>query len=117
MTQRKPSLDTLAQLVKDKRGSSGIRSAANDIGISPATLSRIENGYLPDLTNFRLLCRWLEIDPNKILGFETSKLVEEVNTVTSVHFKKKSTTSPETAEALAAMILRAERALLAEDET
>lgn len=117
MAQRKPSLDTLAQLVVEKRGGTGIRAAAKEVGISPATLSRVENGYLPDLKNFGLICDWLGIDPNQILGFKGSAALSASSGVTSVHFKKKATTSPETAQSLAEMILRAERAFLAQEES
>ena len=116
MAQTKPSLDTLGKLIVEKRGDVGVRAAAKEIGISSATLSRVENGHLPDLQNFRAICSWLEIDPNQILGFKAVEQAESDHLVASVHFKKKTTTAPETAEALAEMILRAQRALLAEDE-
>jgi len=62
------TLDNFGQKVKAKRGSGGIRCAAKEIGISAATLSRIENGKLPDLLNFAKICRWLEIDPGTVLN-------------------------------------------------
>ncbi|MYK33314.1 MAG: helix-turn-helix transcriptional regulator, partial [Boseongicola sp. SB0670_bin_30] len=43
------SLESLGSLVSEKRGMVGVRATAAVIGISPATLSRIENGHLPDL--------------------------------------------------------------------
>jgi transcriptional regulator with XRE-family HTH domain len=115
MTKPKPSLDTLGQLLVEKRGSMGVRAAAQEIGISSATLSRVENGHLPDLQNFRLVCQWLGIDPNQILGFAPPAARED-EIRASVHFRKKSTTSPETAAALAKMILHVQRALTAQDQ-
>ena len=35
--------------VAAKRGATGIRMAARDAGVSPATLSRIENGHVPEM--------------------------------------------------------------------
>ena len=107
------SLESLAQLVAEKRGKLGIRATAAKIGISPATLSRIENGHLPDLENFRKICRWLEVDPSKILGFNTEIARRPV---ASVHFRKERTVQLETASALAEMILAAQRALIVRDE-
>ena len=92
---------------------SGIRATAEKIGISPATLSRIENGHLPDLENFRKLCRWLEVDPASLLGFDTDTLRPPV---AAVHFRKKQTMPTETASALAEMILAAQRALIAREK-
>lgn len=117
MPKRKPSLDTLGQLIVEKRGDQGVRAAAKEIGVSAATLSRVENGYLPDLENFRRICKWLDIDPNQILGFSGEVATEPPTTKVraTVHFKKKNTTSPETAAALAQLILHVERALSAQD--
>jgi DNA-binding Xre family transcriptional regulator len=115
MAKPKPSLDTLGQLIVQKRGSVGVRAAAKEIGISSATLSRVENGHLPDLQNFRLICKWLGVDPNQILGFASSKDSGDAIRA-SVHFRKEKTTSPETATALAKMILHVQRALAAQDQ-
>lgn len=114
MTTPGPSLETLGRLITEKRGETGIRAAAREVGISPATLSRVENGHLPDLENFRLICRWLDIDPNRILGFASTKDSGESEIRASVHFRKQKTTSPETAAALANMILHVQRALAAQ---
>lgn len=108
-----PSLDTLGQLVADKRGRHGIRVTAAKIGISPATLSRVENGHLPDLENFQKICRWLKVDPSTVLGFDAHSANRPI---AAVHFRKKQTMQLETASALAEMILAAQRALLARDE-
>ena len=108
-----PSLDTLGQLVTEKRGPYGIRATAAKIGISPATLSRVENGRLPDLENFRRICRWLKVDPSVVLGLDANI---GNRPIAAVHFRKKQTMKLETATALADMILAAQRALIAQDE-
>ncbi len=38
----------------------GVREAAKIIGTSPATLSRCENGKLPDLITYANICFWLD---------------------------------------------------------
>ena len=63
-------LDTqhLAELVKSKRGERSLRDLAQEIGeISPATLSRIENGKMLDVETFLRLCDWLQIVPQQFI--------------------------------------------------
>lgn len=69
------------------------------------TLSRIESGKLPDLKTFNLVCRWLEIDPNTILGFPTDSLRRAAPTMPMVQFRAEKTLSPQTALHLAELIL------------
>ncbi|WEK04055.1 MAG: helix-turn-helix transcriptional regulator [Candidatus Devosia phytovorans] len=104
-------LETLGAKVKQTRGAKGIRAAAEEIGVSTATLSRIENGHLPDLETFRRVCGWLGADPSTVLGFEPSA---KATPVTMVHFKKKKTQSQDTLRALGEMIAAAQLALEAE---
>jgi len=108
-----PTLQTLGRLLRDRRGGRGIREVATEIGISHATLSRVERGHLPDLETFRKTCEWLGVDPGDVLrsknrGRGTSPTV-------AVHFKKDSALAPETAQALASLILAAQRALMTTD--
>lgn len=103
------ALENLGEAVRAKRGSEGIRATATKVGISPATLSRIENGHLPDLETFRRICGWLEADPAAILGFDTSNHTKSAPT--EVHFRKQPTQSRETLAALSEMIAAAQLAL------
>ena len=108
------SLDQLGPLVAKKRGGLGLRATAAKIGISPATLLRVEHGNLPDLENFAKICRWLDIDPSSVLGLDTT---EQGRPTAAVHFRRERTMKPETAKALAEMILAAQRAMIARDES
>ena len=101
-----PSLASLGRLVADKRGKVGIRATARAIGVAPATLSRVENGQLPDLANFQKLCRWLELDPASVLGFDPEELDRPT---VAVHFRSSQTMAVETAAALQELILAAQR--------
>lgn len=101
-------IQNLGRLIAKKRGTRGIRSAASEAGVSSATLSRVENGNVPDLATFAKICRWLEVDPALFLGVETDQQPTQRGAV--VHFRKKKTFSPETAESLAELILAAQRA-------
>lgn len=107
------SLGSLGQLVAGKRGKVGIRATAREIDISPATLSRVENGQLPDLVNFTKICHWLEVDPAEILGFDPAELDRpSVN----VHFRSGPTMAVETAAALQDLILSAQQMLVDEQD-
>jgi len=91
----------------------GIREVAKEIGISPATLSRVQRGHIPDLETFRKVCKWLNIDPGEVLGVKPKTLGSPK---VGVHFRKDQVLAPETAQALAQMILAAQRAIMASEE-
>ena len=105
------SLDLLVDKIKKKRGAVGIRQAAEEIGISAATLSRVERGNLPDLETFKRICSWVEVDPGEVLGYQPVNA-----SIVRVHFKKESTISETTAKALANLILHAQREMLRDEE-
>jgi UDP-N-acetylglucosamine 1-carboxyvinyltransferase len=63
-------LDTqqLAVLLKEKRGDRGLREIAQEIGsVSPATLSRIENGKMLDVETFLRVADWLQVAPQQFI--------------------------------------------------
>ena len=66
----------LGALLRERRGGRGIREVAQEIGVSPATLTRIEAGRLPDLLTFRKICAWLRINPAEILGIPLQQTSE-----------------------------------------
>lgn len=100
----------LGSLIARKRGGRGIRAAATDAGVSSATLSRVENGNMPDLETFAKICKWLDVDPREFLGVQASP-TESAPLV--AHFRKDPTVSQETAFALGELILAAQRAMQA----
>ena len=105
------TLQRIGPLLRERRGDRGIREVAQEIGISPATLSRIERGKVPDLETFRKICAWLKIDAGEVLGkpdSETSK-GHSAEPVPSVHFKADRAINPRAAKALAEMILAGQR--------
>lgn len=86
---------------------------AKQIGVSAATLSRVERGLMPDLDTFSRICRWLKVDPAEILGV---KEVVVKRPAAAVHFRKDQALRPVTAQALAEMILAAQRAFMVAEE-
>ena len=109
----KITLARLGEMLRNQRGERGIREAAGEIGVSPATLSRVERGNIPDLATFGKICRWLKLDPGQVLGIEdiraSSQVLQEAPLVTTAHFRTGQTVKPELAKALAEMILAAQR--------
>ena len=106
------TLQNLGSIVRERRGVRGLREVAREIGTSPATLSRIEAGKLPDLTTFGKLCRWLEIEPSELLGIPKPKATRGSEPVVAVaHLRAKREIGPETARALANVIIHAQHML------
>jgi len=82
----------------------GIRAAAREVGISHATLARVEKGFLPDLENYEKIQRWLGIAEASVAGGPVG------GDIPQIHFRREKTATPETAAALARMILAAQAA-------
>jgi transcriptional regulator with XRE-family HTH domain len=66
----------LSKLLRAKRGNKNLREISNEIAdyfgnVSASTLSRVENGKLPDIETFLILCGWLEIPPQELIQGET----------------------------------------------
>lgn len=109
----KVTLGEMGALVRERRGTRGVRDTANEVGVSPATLSRVENGKQPDLATFEKLCRWLEINPSDVLG--SSDVPHSGHpAIATAHLKARRQIRPELAQALGEMILRAQ-AMLADE--
>lgn len=106
-------LSSLGALVRKKRGERKLRETAQEIGIGPATLMRVENGRIPDIETFGKLCKWLDIDPGSFLGFHRESPVRGADALShppislSAHFRADRTPEPATVNALAKMILMA----------
>ena len=107
----KITLQNLGTIVRRKRGNSGLREVARAIGTSPATLSRVEAGKMPDITTFGKLCKWLEVDPAQLLGIEGSGvgLTQENSETAVAHLRANKELDRKTAQALASVIIKAQR--------
>lgn len=112
------TLGSLGAMVRRKRGDKKLRETAEEIGISPATLMRVESGRIPDVETFGKICRWLRVDPGSFLGFEQRGEVaaalsgdEKASAMSfvSAHLKVDQIPQKETIHALAKMILLATR--------
>lgn len=105
------TLQRIGPLLRERRGDRGIREVAQEIGISSATLSRVERGKVPDLETFRKICAWLHIDPGDVLGKPGQEPSKERSPepIPAVHFKADRVINPRAAKALAEMILAGQR--------
>ena len=101
----KLKLSQLAVLARKRRGAHKLRETAQDIGIGPATLMRIEAGRIPDVQTFGKVCKWLAIDPGNFLGFSKTAEPDDAEPLTvSAHLRADKTPRQETVQALAQMI-------------
>jgi transcriptional regulator with XRE-family HTH domain len=107
-------LESLGALVRERRKSRKLREVASEIGISAATLLRVEGGKIPDVATFGKICNWLQMDPGIFLGFAEQKLktrtshgVQDHLTHVSAHMRTDATAHQTTLQALAQMILLA----------
>jgi len=103
------SIQEFADQLSKARAGRGVREVAREIGISHATLSRVENGNQPDLDTFQKICAWLKVDPNEFLG---KRPRGQQNPEVRVHFKKDRTLSPGTSKALAELIELAHKEMM-----
>ena len=114
----KVTLAQLGEILRRERGDRGLREVAHEIGVSPATLSRVERGNVPDLGTFAKICRWLKLNPAEVLGVQSSASdaarPSVAPVVATAHYRADQTTSPELATALADLILAAQRMLARE---
>lgn len=106
------SLLRLGPLLRERRGGRGTREVAQEIGVSPATLTRVEAGRLPDLLTFRKICAWLKINPADILGLAVPEADESTTERTAaVHLRADQALPQEAASDLAQLIIIAHREL------
>jgi transcriptional regulator with XRE-family HTH domain len=92
-------IEDLAPLLLKRRGNMGIRAAAKAIEISPTTLSRVENGHVPDVGTLDKICKWLGEEPSKFTGVGNLQIA----------FKNKKAVPQDTAQSLARLIEEASR--------
>jgi DNA-binding XRE family transcriptional regulator len=91
-------LQDLGRLVIQRRGPQGIRAAAKEIEISPTTLSKIENGHVPDQMTLQKVCKWIGQEVTEFTAMGGLQIA----------FKKDKTLAQETATSFANLIKKAE---------
>jgi transcriptional regulator with XRE-family HTH domain len=97
--------DLLAGMIKERRGKRGLREISAEIGgVSPATLSRIEQGKIPDVDTFIKLCKWLETPTDTfIIDHSKAELKSNKDHIVA-HLRAERELKPSTVEMLLQMI-------------
>lgn len=107
--ETRSSLNTslLSSMVRAHRGEKVLRDAAKEIGgISPSTLSRIEQGHVPDVDTFIKVCQWLG-EPTETFVIPANAQTGEVNSGQQkiiAHLRAEKALSPKTVEMLVKVI-------------
>jgi len=103
-------LDTkaLAESLRSKRGKRGLREISEEMnGIGIATLSRIENGKIPDVETFLAICHWLQVSPSEFIKKSDENTVTDTIDEVEGHFRADQNLDPELAHVLAEFMKRA----------
>ncbi len=92
----------LARMIRAKRGTRGLRAIADEIGdVSASTLSRIEQGKVPDLDTFIRLCKWLGVSADHFtVNTESTSSAERPSTsdFIAAHLRADRALDPQTAD-------------------
>jgi len=98
--------ELLASMLKNKRADRGLRTVAEEIGdVSAATLSRIEQGKIPDVDTFIKICKWLDVTSDTFI-LDNSKKMKSVSTQQQIlaHLRADKELSKDTVNMLIKMI-------------
>ncbi|WP_321480137.1 helix-turn-helix transcriptional regulator [uncultured Bacteroides sp.] len=97
--------ELLSSMLKDKRGKKGLRTVAEEIGgVSYATLSRIEQGRIPDVDTFVKICKWLEVSTDTFIVDAENLGTVSTKDVVIAHLRSEKTLSKETVDMLIKMV-------------
>jgi transcriptional regulator with XRE-family HTH domain len=97
--------DLLAGMIKEKRGKRGLREISAEIGgVSPATISRIEQGKIPDVDTFIKLCKWLETPTDTFIVDHSNTELKSNKEYIVAHLRAEKELEPSTVQMLLKMI-------------
>lgn len=97
--------DLLASMLKNKRAGRGLRTIAEEInGVSSATLSRIEQGKIPDVDTFIKICRWLDVSTDTFIIGEKKNTTISTKDQVVAHLRADRELSKDTLNMLIKMI-------------
>lgn len=97
--------ELLAGMLKNKRADKGLRAIAQEIGnVSAATLSRIEQGKIPDVDTFIRICQWLNVSTDTFIEGEKKKKITSTKEQVVAHLRAERELSKDTVNMLIKMI-------------
>lgn len=97
-------MEDLGALVAQRRAElqMSLRDAAADSHVPVATLTRIEQGRLPDLVTFKRLVEWLGVSPDRF--FSTTQRTENTPEAIAEHLRSDPSLPPEAADRIAGIV-------------
>ena len=108
LPQKTRSIDPirLAAAIKTKRGKIGLRDTAKEIGdVSAPTLSRIEQGKVPDLDTYICICKWLHVSPEEFVNNPSDTTVSQsMPKMVEASLRADKTLSTDVIKAIAQMV-------------
>ena len=117
--QTQIDLPKLSAFLRTRRAEKGLRATAEEIGgVSASTLSRIEQGNVPDLDTFMRICRWLGVEPSEFMAAQgkgktvlaSAEAASQTPEVIEAHLRADRVLPPETIDALSQMVRLAYKA-------
>ena len=97
--------ELLAGMLKSKRGHKGLRAIADEIeGVSFTTLSRIEQGKVPDVDTFIRICKWLNVSTDTFIQGSSEKKTVSTKEQVVAHLRAERELSKDTVNMLIKMI-------------
>jgi transcriptional regulator with XRE-family HTH domain len=101
-------MEKLANLVRNKRLTRGLRETAKEIGnVSPSTISRVENGKTPDMETFLALCDWLEVPAAELIKNTEDEKAPNTPEAITIQLRADRNLDPAIANALASLVTAA----------
>ncbi|MCX6350241.1 MAG: helix-turn-helix transcriptional regulator [Bacteroidetes bacterium] len=93
--------ELLAGMLKNKRADKGLRTIAEEIGsVSAATLSRIEQGKIPDVDTFIRICKWLNVTTDTFIYNDSVKNLVSTKEHVVAHLRAERELSKKTVDML-----------------
>jgi transcriptional regulator with XRE-family HTH domain len=97
--------ELLAGMLKSKRGKKGLRTVAEEIGdVSAPTLSRIEQGKVPDVETFIKICKWMEVSTDTFIVQDSASSPMSNRQQVVAHLRADRELAPDTLNMLIKMI-------------
>lgn len=97
--------ELLAGMLKNKRADKGLRAIAAEIGnVSAATLSRIEQGKIPDVDTFIRICKWLDVSADTFIEGDNEKKTVSTKEQIVAHLRADRELNKDTVNMLIKMI-------------
>jgi transcriptional regulator with XRE-family HTH domain len=93
----------LSTMIRSKRGDKGLREVSKEIGVSAPTLSRIEQGKVPDVQTFMRICEWLDVSADEFSHQKRTEVISNRKAIVA-HLRADKELDPDTVNMLVKMI-------------